>query len=311
MGAALAFLFPGQGSQAAGMGAALSTDFPVAREVFAEADDTLSFALSRLCFEGPLDELTLTTNTQPALLTVSWAMTRVLREVIGLEPAWAAGHSLGEFSALVTAGALRFADALRVVRERGRAMQEAVAPGVGSMAAILGLDADTVATICREAAETQVVSPANLNGDNQVVIAGHREAVDRAIAIAKQRGAKRALPLTVSAPFHCALMAPAAERLRSVLDSVPVSALRVPVISNVEARAYPDSAAVKDLLVRQVVSPVRWHECVTELARRGCAAALEVGPGKVLSGLVKRIAPTIRCIVGDDFDAARALVQMA
>lgn len=311
MGEALAFLFPGQGSQAVGMGQTLAAAFPVARAVFAEADDTLGFALSRLCFEGPLDELTLTANTQPALLTVSWAMTRVLREAIGLEASCAAGHSLGEFSALVAAGALRFADALRVVRERGRAMQEAVPPGVGSMAAIMGLAVDAVQAICDAAAESQVVSPANLNGGNQVVIAGHREAVERAGALAKQRGAKRVLPLSVSAPFHCALMAPAADRLREVLAAVPVSALRLPVISNVEACAYPDAAAVKDLLVRQVVRPVRWDACVEELVRRGCTATLEVGPGRVLSGLVRRIAPTLRCVAGDDLDAARALVQAA
>jgi [acyl-carrier-protein] S-malonyltransferase len=198
-----------------------------------------------------------------------------------------------------------------VVRERGRAMQEAVPPGVGSMAAILGLDAGTVRSVCDSAAATQVVSPANLNGNDQVVIAGHREAVERAAALAKQRGAKRVLPLAVSAPFHCALMQPAAERLRRVLAPVAVSPLRLPVISNVEARPYPDAAAVKDLLVRQVVSPVRWEECVQELARLGCTSALEVGPGKVLCGLVKRIAPAIRCAAGDDLDAARALVQAA
>jgi len=235
----------------------------------------------------------------------------VLRESLGLQPAWAAGHSLGEFSALVAAGALRFADALRVVRERGRAMQEAVPAGVGSMAAVLGLDAETVRAACAAVADTQVVSPANLNGGDQVVIAGHREAVERAGALAKQRGARRVLPLSVSAPFHCALMAPAAERLRDVLVSVTVSALALPVISNVEARAYTGADTVKELLVRQVVSPVRWDESVKELARLGCTAAVEVGPGKVLSGLVKRIAPTIRCVAGDDLDAVRALVEAA
>jgi len=307
----LAFLFPGQGSQAVGMGKSLAANFTIARETFAEADDTLGFALSRVCFEGPLDELTLTANTQPALLTASWAMTRVFRETAGLTPAWAAGHSLGEFSALVAAGALRFADAVRLVHERGRAMQEAVPPGVGGMAAILGLDLAGVQAACEAAAQTQVVAPANLNGDNQIVIAGHREAVERAGALAKERGARRVVPLSVSAPFHCALMQPAAERLRRALSSLEISPLAIAVISNVEARPYAGAAAVKDLLVRQVVSPVRWDESVKELERLGCTAAVEVGPGKVLCGLVKRIAPTIRCVAGDDLDTVRAMVHSA
>jgi [acyl-carrier-protein] S-malonyltransferase len=307
----VAFLFPGQGSQAVGMGAELCATFAAAREVFAQADEVLHFSLSRLCFDGPLEELTLTANTQPALLTVSWALTRVLREEIGVQPRWGAGHSLGEFSAWVAADALQFADALRVVRERGRAMQEAVPAGVGSMTAIVGLEIADVEAICLEAADGEVVSPANLNGGGQIVIAGHCGAVERAGTLARARGAKRVVPLTVSAPFHCALMAPAAERLRRVLENISVRSPQFPVITNVEAQACTDAARVKELLVRQVVSPVRWQESVETLARLGCTAAIEVGPGRVLTGLVKRSAPQIRGTAGEDLDAIREMFAAA
>lgn len=311
MTTSLALLYPGQGSQAVGMGKSLCSQFPAARAIFQEADDVLRIALSRMCFEGPAEELTLTENTQPALVTASWALTTVLRTELGLRPAWAAGHSLGEFSALVAAGALSFADALRVVRARGDAMQRAVPAGIGSMAALVGLELDVVEAICGEAAQGQVVSPANLNGAGQIVISGHNQAVERVMEIAKGRGVKRAVALAVSAPFHCVLMRPAAERLEVVLADVGVSRFEFPVITNVEATPNSDPGRVKDLLVRQVVSPVRWEESVQELARAGCTTALEVGPGKVLSGLVKRIAPRIRCTPAEDVEHARTALQAA
>jgi len=288
------------------MGRDLCAQFPQARATFDEADAVLGFALSQLCFEGPLDELTLTENAQPALVTASTALCRVLESELGLTPSWVAGHSLGEFSGLVAAGGLAFSDAVRVVRERGRAMQAAVAPGKGKMAAIIGLEESVVSEICVEAAAGQVVAAANLNGGGQVVIAGDADAVDRACSLAKERGARRALPLNVSAPFHCALMQPAAERLREVLDTVEFHPMRCPVISNVEARAYSDSSKARDLLVAQVTHPVRWRESVESLAELGCRVAIEVGPGKVLSGLVKRIAPDLRCLSGEDIGAVRA-----
>jgi len=311
LSASVAFLYPGQGSQAVGMGKELHAQFAAAREIFEQADDVLKAPLSRLCFDGPPEQLTLTENTQPALVAVGWALTKVLEQELGLRPSWTAGHSLGEFSALVAAGALAFADALQVVRERGRAMQRAVPAGVGSMAALVGADLATVEGICRDAAEGEVLSPANLNGAGQIVISGHRDAVSRAIELAKSRGVKRAVPLTVSAPFHCALMQPAADHLQNVLADVSIGSFRCPVITNVEAKPNRDPARVKELLVRQVVSPVRWEECVETLAGEGCDAALEVGPGKVLTGLVKRIAPQIRCMPAEDVEQARTLVQAA
>lgn len=310
-GCPVAFVYPGQGSQAVGMGKNVYAQFAAARRVFEEADDVLQSPLSRLCFAGPLEELTLTENTQPALVAVAHALTVVLDQELGLQPAWAAGHSLGEFSALVAAGALTFPDALRVVRERGRAMQKAVPAGAGSMAAILGMDIDAVAAVCQDAAEGDVVGPANLNGAGQIVIAGARAAVDRAVELAKTRGAKRAVPLTVSAPFHCSLMKPAADHLEAVLRDVPIGELRCPVVTNVEATPNSDPQRVKDLLVRQVTTPVRWQECVEALATAGCTKALEVGPGKVLTGLIKRIAPQIRCVPAEDPEQARALVLAA
>jgi [acyl-carrier-protein] S-malonyltransferase len=303
----LALLFPGQGSQKVGMGRALCDADAEARAVFAEADATLGFSLSRLCFEGPEAELTLTANAQPAILTVSIAALRVLRARTDLSPAAVAGHSLGEYSALVAAGALKFADAVRLVHLRGKFMQEAVAPGTGAMAAILGLPADEVAAACREAAGDEVVSPANLNGGGQVVVAGHKGAVDRACAAAKARGAKRAVPLAVSAPFHCALMQPAADKLAAELARVEITAPAVPVVTNVEAAPNQDPGRVRELLTRQVTAPVRWEESVQRLAAMGISRAVEVGAGNVLAGLVRRIAPELAVASAGDPGAIVAL----
>jgi len=286
----IAFLFPGQGSQHAGMGKDLADNFVVARQVFEEANDALGFDLASLCYNGPEEDLKLTANTQPAILTTSVAALRVLEAETGLVPAFAAGHSLGEYSALVCAGALAFADAVRIVRQRGTFMQEAVPVGTGSMAAILGLDLDALEAVCSDAAQGQVVSPANYNSDGQVVIAGHTEAVERAIVLAKEKGAKRAMPLPVSAPFHCRLMVPAGERLGDVLADIAVHEMALPVISNVEAAPNQDSSQVRDLLVRQVSAPVRWQETIACMVNLGADRYIEIGPGKVLSGLVKRMA---------------------
>ena len=285
----IGFIFPGQGSQYAGMGKDLADNFPVAKRVFEEANDSLGFDLASLCFEGPEEDLKLTTNTQPAILTVSIAALRVIEQETGLAPAFAAGHSLGEYSALVCAGALSFADAVGVVRKRGAFMQEAVPVGAGAMAAIIGLDGAPLEEVCLEAAQGDVVSPANFNSPGQVVIAGHTDAVGRAMELAKARGAKRALPLPVSAPFHCSLMVPAGERLRGVLEGISINSLNIPVISNVEAGANADSSRVAELLVSQVSAPVRWDESVRTMIGLGVERFVEVGPGKVLAGLVKRI----------------------
>ena len=284
----IAFIFPGQGSQRVGMGQAFAAAEPIVRDTFAEADAALGTALSRLCFDGPESELTLTENTQPAILTVSVAIARVL-EARGWRPDFYAGHSLGEYSAHVAAGTFGFADAVRTVRNRGRYMQEAVPVGAGAMAAILGLDGDAVAAACAEAADGEVVSPANLNAPGQVVIAGTRAAVERAGAAAKARGAKRVIPLAVSAPFHCALMKPAEDRLAPELRALTVQAPRRPVVANIDAEPKGDGAAAVEALVRQVSGAVQWESVVRRLASEGVRTYVEVGPGTVLAGLVRKI----------------------
>lgn len=311
VGSPIAFLFPGQGSQQVGMGKALYETFAVARAVFDEADAALGYALSRLCFDGPEAELTLTANAQPAILTTSVAALRVLESETALRPAVVAGHSLGEYSALVAAGSLRLGDAVRIVHLRGRLMQEAVAPHVGAMAAILGLSRADVEAACAEAAQGEVVTAANFNGGGQIVIAGHKAAVDRACVAAKARGAKRALPLSVSAPFHCALMKPAGDRLALALADVPFASPAVPVITNVEAAPNQDGERVRDLLARQVTAPVRWEESVERIAAMGITEAIELGAGRVLAGLVKRIAATIRVRAASDPASIAELSQAA
>jgi len=307
----IAVLFPGQGSQKVGMGKALADAYPVCRETFEEADAALGEPLSRIIFEGPEDQLTLTENTQPAILAVSIAAYRLVASR-GLRPDFVAGHSLGEYSANVAAGTFSFADALRIVRRRGRYMQEAVPVGTGAMAAILGLDADAVAQACADGGEGEVVSPANLNGAGQVVIAGARDAVKRAGERAKALGAKRVIPLTVSAPFHCALMKPAEDRLAPELRGLAVATPSVPIVANVDAEVKRDAAAAIDALVRQVSSPVRWEAVVTRLASEGVTTYVEVGPGTVLTGLVRKIqrdAVTATFGSPDDLAAVESLVQ--
>ncbi|MDY0384878.1 ACP S-malonyltransferase [Trichlorobacter sp.] len=301
-----AFLFPGQGSQYAGMGKDLAEHFPVARQAFEEADDALGFKLSALCFNGPDDDLKLTFNTQPAILTTSIAALRVVQQETGLKADFLAGHSLGEYSALVCGGALSLADAARTVRARGTFMQEAVPVGVGAMAAMLSIEADELVAICEEAAQGEVVAPANFNSPGQIVIAGHATAVNRAIELAKAKGYRKAMLLPVSAPFHCSLMQPAADRLKTVLDAVQVNALTLPVITNVEAAANQDSGRVRELLVQQVCAPVRWEQSVQTMIGLGATTFVEIGPGKVLTGLVKRINKEMTLVTIEDTAGVKA-----
>ena len=305
----LAFLFPGQGSQSVGMGKELAGRYPAAKQTFEEADSALGYALSTLCFEGPEDQLRMTEVTQPAILTVSVAALRVLREQ-GVEPGLVAGHSLGEYSAHVAAGTLDFADAVRIVRNRGRYMQAAVPAGQGAMAAVLGLSLEEIEAACREAAQGQVAASANINSPGQVVISGHAAAVERAAELVKQRGAKRAVLLPVSAPFHCALMQPAQERLAADLRAAAFHPMRVPLVTNVDAEVIESSEKARDTLIRQVTGAVEWEKSMRVLIAHGVATFVEVGPGKVLCGLMRQIDRAPTCLnVEDPASLEKTLAQ--
>ena len=304
----LAFLFPGQASQYPGMGRELAGNHPAARSVFDEADRALGFSVSDLCFNGSEEALKLTANTQPAILTVSVAAYRVLEEN-GVQPAFVAGHSLGEFSALVAAGGLEFSDAVRLVRRRGEYMQSAVPEGVGAMAAILGLAPAQVAGICRQAADGQVVAPANLNSPEQTVISGHAEAVKRAVELASAGGAKRAVILPVSAPFHSSLMQPAAQRLEADLRATAFHPLRVPLVNNADAELTTSGDEARESLIRQVTLPVRWEESVRELIDQGVNTFVEVGPGRVLTGLLRQIDRSIHVFNVEDEKSLRSTLE--
>jgi [acyl-carrier-protein] S-malonyltransferase len=307
----IAFVFPGQGSQVIGMGRAFAETSGAAKRVVEEANEALGFDLRRVMFEGPEAELALTANTQPAVLTASVAAAAACAER-GLTPALAAGHSLGEYSALVVAGALRLADAVRVVRRRGELMQAAVPVGTGAMAAIMGVAAGVVEQVCAEAARGEVVEIANVNSELQIVIAGHRGAVERAVALARERGGRKSVLLPVSAPFHCSLMAPAAAGLAAELAAVPVRDPAIPVVRNVDGGVTRRAADVVPFLLRQVASPVRWTDCVQRLAAEGATTFVEVGPGRVLTGLVKRIVESSRtAAVEDPAGLDRALAGLA
>jgi [acyl-carrier-protein] S-malonyltransferase len=299
----VAFIFPGQGSQSVGMGKELFDNFPPAKTIFEEADDALGFPLSGMCFSGEESDLQLTANTQPAILTASVAAYRAMKAGGFAEPNFVAGHSLGEYSALVAAGVLEFADAVRTVRKRGAYMQEAVPVGFGAMAAILGADIEAIEAACVEAAEGRVCSPANINSANQVVIAGHSASVDRACELLKERGAKRAIRLNVSAPFHCALMEPAQEKLAGDLLQLQYSKFEFPIVHNVDAEINANESRVADALTMQVSSPVKWLQSVQNLIANGTTTFIEVGPGKVLSGLVKQIDRNVRILNVEDAES--------
>src|SRR5579864_2258302 len=292
---AIAFLFPGQGSQAIGMGKELAEKYPIARQTFEEADEVLGYKLSQLCFEGPEDQLRLTEITQPAILTVSVAAWRILNER-GVMPNFAAGHSLGEYSAHVAAGTLGFADAVRTVRHRGKYMQEAVPVGVGTMAAILGMEFEKVNAVCADSAQCEVCEPANINSPEQVVISGHVAAVERATSLADERGAKRAKVLPVSAPFHCSLMKPAQDRLAADLSSISFGKPAAPVVGNADAALLEDANRSRDALIRQVTSSVKWDQSTRVLIAQGVETFVELGPGKVLCGLMRQIDRSKTCI---------------
>ena len=302
----IAFIFPGQGSQHPGMGKDLADNFPAAKEIFEEADRSVGFALSDLCFNGPAEDLQLTENTQPAILTTSIAALRAMQAEEFPAPNFVAGHSLGEYSALVAANSLSLSDAVKIVRARGGYMQEAVPVGTGAMAAILGADLQTVKAACDEAAQGEVCSPANINSAAQIVIAGDTAAIDRAIPILKDRGAKRAIKLNVSAPFHCALMKPAQDRLAVDLEKAEFRDLAVPVVTNVDAKAVVTGKEARESLVRQVSQPVRWLESVEFLINQGVQTFVEIGPGKVLSGLVRQINRDVRCVNVEDAASLRS-----
>ena len=304
----IAFIFPGQGSQYPGMGRDLAERFVSARRVFEQADEALGYSISHLCFEGPAEQLQLTANTQPAILAVSAASAAVLRDA-GVTPDYVAGHSLGEYSALVAAGSLSLRDALVLVRHRGEYMQQAVPVGAGAMAALLGLEDAVCEQICSEAAQGSVVAPANFNAPGQVVIAGEAQAVERAVELAKKRCAKRAIPLRVSAPFHCAMMQPAAARLAPELDAVAMLDPRATLVNNVDAQAVTTAAAARDGLKRQVASPVRWEACMRHLLAAGVNLFIEAGPGKVLSGLLRQIDRSAVCLRVEDAATLQETLQ--
>ena len=306
----IALIFPGQGSQVVGMGKELAAKYPAARQTFQEADDTLGYKLSQLCFEGPEEQLRQTEITQPAILTASVAALRVLETRIP-KPCYVAGHSLGEYSAHVASGTFRFADAVRTVRNRGKYMQEAVPVGVGSMAAILGMDLEKVSAVCAEAAQGEVCSPANINSPEQIVISGHTAAVERATTLADERGAKRAKILPVSAPFHCSLMKPAQDRLKEDLKQLGMQKPVYPVACNVDADLVVDDLRALDTLVHQVTGSVKWEQCMRRLIAENVQTFIEVGPGKVLCGLMRQIDRSSTCFnVGDEASLTKTLESL-